>query len=154
MINLIVERKYKKADYTIGRLWVNGISFCDTLEDTDRGLSDDMDITELLFKKVYGKTAIPSGTYIVKLTYSPKFYSRSWGAKYRGLVPEIFNVKAYSGVRIHPANKAEEILGCIAIGVNKKKGMVLDSVKWYRELMDDFLYPAHERGETITITIK
>ncbi len=154
MVNLIVDRKYKLKDYTIGRLWVNGISFCDTLEDTDRGLMDEMPITEILYKKVYGKTAIPRGTYIVKLTPSPKFSQRSWAQRYKGLVPEIQDVKAYSGVRIHPANSADQVLGCIALGENKVKGKVLNSTKWYKELMDDFLWPAYERGDTITLAIK
>ena len=154
MIELVVSRVWPKESYTIGKFFVNDKRLCESLEDTDRGLLDSMPATEILYKKVYGKTAIPKGRYEVKLTQSPKFASRSWAKKYGGLVPEICNVKCYSGVRIHPANRAEEILGCIAIGENTKKGMVLNSVKWYDILMREYLFPAHMRGEKIYITIR
>lgn len=154
MIELVTERAWPKEKYTIGKFFVNNKRLCESLEDTDRGLLDSMPATEILYKKVYGKTAIPKGEYEVRLTESPRFATRSWCRMFGGLVPEICNVKCYSGVRIHPANRAEELLGCIAIGANRQKGMVLDSVKWYTTLMRDYLLPAHRRGEKITITIE
>jgi hypothetical protein len=39
MISLKLKRIAKKPTYTIGKLYLNGEYFCDTLEDTDRGLS-------------------------------------------------------------------------------------------------------------------
>jgi hypothetical protein len=36
---LTLDRKYKKATYTIGKLYINGAYFSDTVEDKDRGLS-------------------------------------------------------------------------------------------------------------------
>ena len=38
-MNIVVNRIAKKADYTIGKLYIDGVYFCDTLEDTDRGLT-------------------------------------------------------------------------------------------------------------------
>ena len=67
MINLRLERTYKGVSYTIGKLYLNGKYFCDTLEDTDRGLKDTMPTEEIEKIKVYGKTAIPTGTYKVDM---------------------------------------------------------------------------------------
>ena len=65
MLKLLLTRNWKKSEYTIGRLSVRGEFFCNTLEDTVRDLTK----TE----KVYGKTAIPAGTYEVSMNIiSPK----------------------------------------------------------------------------------
>jgi len=37
-MKLKLRRTYKGEAYTIGHLYINGKYFCDTLEDTDRGL--------------------------------------------------------------------------------------------------------------------
>lgn len=37
-MKLELKRIAKKEAYTIGRLYVDGNYFCDTIEDTDRGL--------------------------------------------------------------------------------------------------------------------
>jgi hypothetical protein len=39
---ITVDRKYKKSDYTIGNLYIDGKWFCNTLEDADRGLDSSM----------------------------------------------------------------------------------------------------------------
>lgn len=115
-----IERKYRKEDYTIGRMYLDGQYFCDTLEDKDRGLTDDMSEAEIASRKVYGYTAIPTGTYKVILTYSRKF---------KRVLPLICDVKAFDGIRIHRGNTAKDTYGCPLVGRNTAKGMVLDSAK-------------------------
>lgn len=153
-MKLKVDRAWKKSTYCIGKFFINGIRFHESMEDTDRGLNSGMSEAEIRAKKVYGKTAIPTGTYKVILSVSDKFKKRAWAAKYGGLVPELVNVKGYSGVRIHPLNTAEDSLGCLGIGENKAVGKILNSTKCYYELMDKYLMPAWSRKEEITITIK
>lgn len=153
-MELTVVRKWKKDKYTIGELLVNNVKFSETCEDKDRGLNDKMSLAEIKSKKIYGKTAIPAGTYEIKMTYSPKFANRPFAKKYGGKVVEIMNVKGYQGVRIHPFNTAEESLGCIAPGRNLEKGKVLQSTVYYTKLVDEYIMPAIKRGEKITITIK
>lgn len=152
-MKLLTDRAWKKDDYTIGRFYVNSARFCESLEDTDRGLEQSMDVLTILMRKIPGVTAIPRGTYKVILSVSPKFAKKTWAKKYGGLVPEIIGVKGYSGVRIHPGNGPEDVEGCIVVGENKVKGKVINSVKCYNELMEKYIFPAWCRKEDITIEI-
>lgn len=153
-MKILLERKYKKAFYTIGIAYINGKRFSETLEDPDRGLSDNMTESTILSRKIYGETAIPTGTYEIQLTPSPKFANRVWGKKYQGKVPILTKVKGFSGVRIHPFNKASECLGCISFGRNLEKGKVLQATTYYYKLMDTYILPAIQRKEPIYITIR
>ena len=142
------------AGYTIGRLYADTVYVSDTIEDKDRGLKDKWTLAEIKAKKVYGETAVPKGRYRVTLTPSPKFRTRVWARKYAGLVPLLEGVKGFDGVRIHPANLASELLGCIAPGTNSVKGAVTQSQAAYYKLMDGWLMPAHRQGRKIYITIQ
>lgn len=153
-MEILVDRKWKKDDYTIGIMYINGKYFSETLEDCDRGMKHNMSQTELKFRKVNGKTAIPTGTYKIRMTYSPKFAGKVWGRKYGGKAIQIMDVKCFSGVRIHPGNTAEDTLGCILVGRNLEKGKVLQSTEYYYKLVDDYILPALQKGEDVHITIK
>ena len=79
MIKILVKRIAKKPNYTIGKLFINGVFFANTLEDTDRGLTQSMSEDEIKKKKIYGQTAIPTGTYKVTLdVVSPKFSKKQF----------------------------------------------------------------------------
>ncbi len=153
-LELTVKRIYNCDSYCIGRWYAGALYVCDSIEDTDRGMKDSWSIEKIRKTKVYGETAIPKGKYKVVLSVSPKFKNRVWAKKYDGLVPEITNVKGFSGIRIHPANFATELLGCIAPGVNSRKGQVTQSQATYYKLMDKYIMPAYKKGETIWITIQ
>ena len=72
------KRIFSNDTYSIGHLTVDGVYECDVLEDTDRGLTSDMPEELIKLKKVYGKTAIPKGEYLIDMnTVSPKFKYRS-----------------------------------------------------------------------------
>ncbi|MCQ2128269.1 MAG: DUF5675 family protein [Bacteroidaceae bacterium] len=158
-MKVILVRFAKKASYTIGHCYINDKLFCDTLEDKDRGLTLDMPLKEIQTKKVYGKTAIPIGKYVVVLTISDKFKNRAWAKPYGGKVPLLVRASTgkedygYSGVRIHPFNTAEESLGCIALGENKMVGKVINSTAWFKKFMDEHFMPAIKRGEKITLEV-
>ena len=150
-MELKIERRWKKSAYTIGNFYIDGAKLCNSLEDTDRGLVSTMPTGIINSKKVYGKTAIPTGRYRVILSVSLK--NRPWAKKYQGLTPEILKVKSYSGVRIHPLNTAEQSLGCPGIGDNTEVGKITNSTKRYYELMEK-LFPAWEKGEEVWLTIE
>ena len=108
-MEILVKRIAKKPKYTIGKLYIDEQYICDTLEDTDRGLNQNMSLEEIKKKKVYGETAIPAGTYKVDMnTISPKFKSRTWAKPYGGKLPRLIAVPGYEGVLIHVGNRAED----------------------------------------------
>lgn len=140
-MELKVIRKYRKEEYTIGDLYINGVWFSNTLEDAVRD------------KKIYGKTAIPYGTYKVTMdVVSPKFKDRSWAKPYGGKLPRLLNVPNYEGVLIHVGNTAADTSGCLLVGQNKVKGQVVNSTQTFMSLMEKYLIPAKNRNEEITIT--
>lgn len=135
-MEIVLERKWKKPNYTIGILSIDGKRFCETLEDTDRGLKDSMSIGQIKSLKKPHITAIPTGVYEVNLnTVSPKFGSRSFYKEVcKGKVPRLLNVKGFDGILIHAGNKAEDTDGCILVGQNKVVGQVINSQVTFREL--------------------
>ena len=135
-MEILVERKWKKPNYTVGNLYINGKWIANTLEDTDRGLKDSMSIGQIKSLKKPHITAIPTGVYEVNLnTVSPKFGSRSFYKEVcKGKVPRLLNVKGFDGILIHAGNKAEDTDGCILVGQNKVVGQVINSQATFREL--------------------
>ena len=138
-----VNRIARKDGYTIGRMSLNGEYFCDTLEDTDRGLNSSMQESEILAKKIKAQTAIPTGKYDVILTFSPRF---------KRVLPLLLSVKGYEGIRIHAGNTTEDTEGCLLVGENKAKGQVLNSRATLEKLMS-VLLECEKRKEKISITI-
>ena len=142
-MNITLNRIAKKSKYTIGKLYINDKYFCDTLEDTDRGLTQSMTEQQIVSKKVYGATAIPTGTYRIIISYSNKFKKQ---------MPLLLNVPGFAGIRIHSGNTEKDSLGCILVGKNKAVGKVLESRDTYSKLFS-ILQEANKK-ETIKITIK
>lgn len=134
-MKLTLNRILLGKEATIGELLVNNEYQCDTLEDRVRPDGE----------KVYGKTAIPAGTYEVKLTYSPKF---------KQILPEILNVPNFTGIRMHKGNSSADTEGCILVGTwdGKKENWISDSRVAFNKLMDK-LQVATDKKENITITI-
>ena len=142
-MELILKRIARKEDYTIGHLIVDGKFFADTLEDTDRGLTQKMSLSTLLQKKIHSKTAIPTGRYQIVWTYSNHFGKS---------MPLLMNVPGYAGVRIHSGNSAKDTEGCILVGKNDKIGWISQSREYISKL-----YPIIEaacKKEKVYITIE
>mgnify|MGYP000910784447 CR=1 FL=1 len=143
-MELNVKRIARKDGYTIGRLFINNEYFCDTLEDTDRGLKDTMQVNEILAKKVKAQTAIPTGKYDVILTFSPRF---------KRVLPLLLNVPGYQYIRVHNGNRPDSTEGCLLVGENKAKGQVLNSRATLEKLMS-ILLECEKRKEKVTILIE
>lgn len=116
-MKITLKRIALKDTYTIGKLYIDGEYFCDTLEDKVRDLNKN-GVFDNVEKKIYGETAIPYGTYNIKWTYSNKF------KKY---MPLIENVPSFAGIRIHSGNTNADTQGCVLVGENKAVGKVLNS---------------------------
>lgn len=116
-MKLTLKRIALRQTYTIGKLYIDDVYFCDTIEDTvrDTNKNGKFDNGE---KKIHSKTAIPYGIYEIKWTYSPRF------KKY---TPQLMNVPSFEGIRIHAGNTSDDTEGCLILGENKQVGKVLNS---------------------------
>ena len=141
-MNIQLKRIAKKETYTIGKLYIDGVYFCDTIEDKDRGLNQTMSINDIKKKKVYGEAAIPTGTYKLVIDYSNRFKKN---------MAHILNVPGYEGIRIHTGNSAKDSLGCIIVGKNKVVGKVVESRDTYNQLFPILQKAFKEGGIKITI---
>ena len=135
-MEILVERKWKNSNYTIGILSIDGKRFCETLEDVDRNLNSSMSVEQIKAIKKPNETAIPTGTYEVTLDiFSPKFGNKSFYKKIcNGKLPRILNVKGFDGVLIHCGNTNLDTSGCILVGRNLEKGKVLKSQETFEKL--------------------
>jgi len=94
-MKLLLKREPPNDNCTIGRLFVDGVFECYTLEDIERDV------------KIPGETAIPRGIYKVIIDFSYKFGKQ---------MPHILGVPNFEGIRIHPGNIAADTEGCILVG--------------------------------------
>lgn len=149
-----IDRKWKKKDYTIGRLYIDGEFFCNTLEDTDRNLSQKTNSNTIKKVKIPGKTAIPTGTYNLTLNVkSPKFSKYEFYQKVcNGFLPRILDVPGFSGILIHCGSNAENSNGCVLVGYNRIKGGLTNSKEVFQELYKR-LREAYDNNEKIEIEI-
>jgi len=98
-----VKRDSYTARTTLGKLYIDGIYFCETLEDTVRPFGI----------KVHGETAIPEGiTYIVKVTYSSRFKRDMISITTDGNYTLAANGIVFKGIRAHGGNTHKNTHGC------------------------------------------
>lgn len=148
-MKLLLTRTEKNKHNTIGILSIDGIFFCNTLEDTDRGLKQTDSIEHIEDVKVFGETAIPTGTYKVDMnTVSPKFKDKEWAKPYEGKLPRLVDVPGFEGVLIHIGNSEQNSLGCVLVG-EKYGDKLINSTKTFKQLMNVLT----KTKEDITITI-
>ena len=76
-MKLLLKRIARKPEYSIGKLYIDNQYFCDTLEDTDRGLKQSMSEQEIAKIKIKDKTAIPTGTYQIDMNTISSWLQRS-----------------------------------------------------------------------------
>jgi len=119
-MKLNLKRLHKTDNSTIGELYIDGKFEAYTLEDIERDT------------KVFGKTAIPKGTYEVIMTMSNRF---------KKMMPLLLNVPGYEGVRIHSGNDATQTEGCILLGTTRS----VDFIGGSRDAIAKF-YPKLEAG--------
>lgn len=141
-MKLRLERRFLGDKYTIGKLYVDGKYFSDTLEDKVRDLNKN-GVFDNGESKVYGESAIPYGTYNIIVNHSPKF---------KRDLPRLLNVPHFDGILIHRGNTPENTLGCILVGENKVKGKVINSTPYEVKLVS-IMKEALSKGEQISIEI-
>ena len=149
-MKLLLKRIALSDSYTIGKLYIDGTYFCDTLEDRVRDFNKDGDLNDVGEGKVYGQTAIPYGTYKVTTSIqSPKYSQRATYAWCKGYLPRLLDVPHFEGILIHAGNDATHSAGCILVGENKVRGQVINSMATLKRLLRII-----NGAEDITITIE
>ena len=124
-----VKRFEFKETHTIGKMYVDGIYECYTLEDAVRNGT-----------KVIGKTAIPIGTYKLIIDASTRFKQD---------MPHILDVPDFTGVRIHAGNTSADTDGCILLGSTwAGKDFIGNSKIAYKKFFDKL-----KQNKTVSITI-
>jgi hypothetical protein len=110
---VVLERFAYRDKYVIGRLYIGNIFFCHTLEPQ-------------LGASVSSKGCIPAGVYKMAMSWSPKFQK---------MLPILFDVPNFEGIRIHPGNSSKDTQGCILLGDNSSLGLVLNSASRVNEFI-------------------
>jgi len=124
-----VKRFEFKDTHTVGKMYVDGVYECYTLEDAVRNGT-----------KVLGKTAIPIGTYKLIIDASTRFKQD---------MPHILNVPDFTGVRIHAGNTSADTDGCILLGSTwAGKDFIGNSKIAYKKFFDKL-----KQNKTVSITI-
>jgi hypothetical protein len=124
-------RETKTSDSTIGKLYINEIYHCYTLEDKEREV------------KVQNVTAIPKGKYEVIVNFSNRFQQQ---------MPLLLNVPNFEGVRIHWGNYSKDTEGCILLGTTKAVNMIGNSRTAYAKFIS--IINKVGKKEKIYITIE
>ena len=149
-MELVLTRIAKRDTYTIGRLTkgVGGEYICDTLEPPVVEKKTRKKMEQVLRSPATAKRlkpfAIPPGRYAVVISYSPK--KNKW-------LPILLGVPMFKGIRIHEGNTVGDTQGCILVGENRQKGMVLNSRKALKKVKQAIV-EAKDRGEAVWITIR
>lgn len=143
-MQLAINRKFLGLAYTIGDLLIDGVFFCNTIEDVVRKLPATCPDTPKGIgckckEKVYTETAIPAGTYKVTMRHSPRFGR---------VLPYLHDVPHFIGILIHSGTTEKDSAGCIIVGENKVKGKVVNS-----RSTSDKLNRILSKEKEITITI-
>jgi hypothetical protein len=127
-MNIEIVRGKSSSKSTIGKMSIDGVFQCYTLEDVTRA------------QKITGMTAIPAGDYKVIINLSNRF---------QRLLPLVLDVPGFSGIRIHPGNKAEDTEGCILVGTTAGEDFIGNSRIAFHALFEKM-----RKTKEITLSIK
>lgn len=117
---IIVNRDTYNPKNTLGKMYINDVFFCETLEDVVRDINKDGDLADTNETKVYGETAIPSGIYKMIINMSNRFKKE---------MPLLLDVKGFEGIRIHAGNTDIDTHGCILVGLTRIKNNTIGQSK-------------------------
>lgn len=132
-MNILIKRRASTTKSTLSEWFVDGVFECYGLEDVVRPAGE----------KVWGKTAIPAGTYQVIISWSPRF---------KRPLPLLLNVPGFAGVRIHSGNTAADTEGCLLPGTGAGADVVTNSRVAFEKLFKKIEAAAKTRRVLLTIS--
>lgn len=142
-MNITVDRYKSDSNTTLGKMSLDGVFECYTLEDEFRAV------------KVMKETRIPAGRYRVLLRTEGSHH-----LQYMKLFPEIHkgmlwlqDVPGFQWILIHIGNTEKDTDGCLLVGQTRdEKTMTIQrSTPAYRQMYEKVI-AAMDRGEEIWIT--
>ena len=131
-MDMILRRKWATEVSTVGELSIDGKVECYTLEDVVRGNEP----------KVYGKTAIPAGTYKVTVTFSNRFQKP---------MPLLHDVPGFEGVRIHSGNTSQDTEGCVLVGRVRESDRIGESKLAFEHLFPQIQAAAESKLQILDV---
>tara|TARA_R100000781_G_scaffold4212_1_gene5369 strand:- start:702 stop:1241 length:540 start_codon:yes stop_codon:yes gene_type:complete len=131
-VNLLIIRDTFTENSTIGKLYINGEEFCNTLELPWKGNQRSV-------------SCIPAGQYKVRLRLARESATRDY---LHLLVQDVFN-RSY--ILFHRGNKPEHTRGCILVGQTRQQDFVGNSTLAMDLLMKEII---NLGGENINLIIK
>lgn len=117
---------------TIGKLYIDNLFYCHTLEDVVRD------------EKIKHETAIPYGKYELVI---------NWSNRFKRQMPLLINVPNFEGIRIHSGNTDKDTSGCILLGETRSKDFIGQSRLAYNRFLKD-LQTALKTGKVFIEIIK
>ena len=141
-MKLTLVRQPSRDEFTPGELLIDGKHFCWTLEDTVREIKDSPPVEW----KIYGKTAIPEGTYKITL---------NWSGRFRRMMTEIQNVPGFAGIRIHNGPTEKSTDGCVLVHYQRAKDeRLLDYGRQAMLDIEKLVLEALTSKQTVSIEIR
>lgn len=138
-MNIELKREPSTDSGTFGKLYVDGMFSCHSLEDETR----EVEGQPVAQWKIKGETAIPKGRYKVIINHSNRFKRE---------LPLLLKVPGFDGIRIHPGNTEADTEGCILVGTERNATAVLNSRVAFNDLMGD-IQDALTNGEEVWIDV-
>jgi hypothetical protein len=158
-MEIFVERQDLSPKRAIGQFYFDGIPEYYSLEDAVREIPG-KPVEEW---KIPKQTAIPVGRYRVILSRSERF-SKKASAKASAeaghpvtvdvILPELLGVPGFLGIRIHGANDADDIEGCIGAGTHR---VGHDEIAVCKPAVDGIIKRIDEaisRNESVWLTVQ
>ena len=139
-MNIELKRIIGTKGFTEGRLYIDGVFECYTIEDEDRNLESNG-------KKIQDATAIPKGKYNVTISMSNRF---------KKFLIEILNVDGFTGIRMHSGNSSKDTEGCIIVGSinDRNDDNWVGGSKIAYEKLHKKVKTALSNGEKVTLEVK
>lgn len=95
----------------------------------------------LIFQGLEPSEHIPSGSYLLNLTVSPRFSSKyPYSGHPKSLVPLVVGVPDYQGIRIHVGNYPSDTTGCLLLGISSNGVSINKSAIAYSLFVDRIWY--------------